>query len=402
MTTSIAIVIPTRNRADLAVAAIRSLLSFDDPRLRHVVVSNNSSDAEEVRRLEEFCAAANDARLLHLRPPRALTMAENWDFATQQALDRTGATHFALHYDRRISKRELPALFDLVDRWPERTITYLLDLLLPQDDRYALFPPRWSGGVYEIRTSCAVQLASQGRLTDLWQSFPVLVNAVTPRAVIERVRSRFGDVCASTSPESCFGFRLSALEERYLHFDRSLGVHYAFARSNGLGYIRGDGSGSYGDFMRLLGERPWLDAAPIPGLSLGQNSFYHEYAAARRAAPEARFPEIDMHGYMNDLARGLPWIADPAKRAEMRELLVKHGWRGEASAQPAAESAPPRWIDRLRWRLGFLRADHLPLRWNRTLNFRDEQRALRYALTVPPPRLAENHSLAPLEPVRVS
>jgi glycosyltransferase involved in cell wall biosynthesis len=402
MTSSIAIVIPTRNRADLAIAAIRSLLAYDDARLRYVVVSNNSSEPEEVRRLEAFCAQSGDARLLHVRPPRALTMAENWDFAAQQALDRTEATHFAMHYDRRLSKPELPAVFDLVDRWPDLTITYLLDILLPQQDRYTLHRMPGSGGVYAVRTARAVQVASQGGLTDLWQSFPVLVNAVTPRAVMERVRRRFGDVCASSSPESCFGFRLAAIEERYLHFDRSLGVHYAFARSNGMGYLRNDTSGSYADFMQLFGERPWLDAAPIPGMSLGQNSFYHEYEMARRAAPEARFPAIEMQGYLKDLARGLPWIADPERQAALRAMLAEHGWSWSGGLQ-AAESrrAEARRSTLRRW-LGFLRADYLPPRWNRTLSFRDERKALRYALTVPSPHLAQNDSLAPLEPVRLS
>jgi hypothetical protein len=258
----------------------------------------------------------------------------------------------------------------------------------PYESRFLLQQMAWSGGVYEILTSRALQLASHGLLTDLWQAFPVLVNGVTPRAVIERVRSRFGDVCASTSPESCFGFRFSALEERYLHFDRALGIHYAATRSNGMSYLRNDSSTAFADFRRLIGDRPWLDAAPIPGVSLGQNIFYHEYSVVRRETGDAKFPPIEMEGYLNDLARGLRMIRDAAKRAEMRGLLVKHGWRGEAPQMP----------DDPRGLLGRLRRKQALSR----IGFGTERQALRALQEHPLPPVAENDSLALLEPVRVS
>lgn len=404
MKTSVAIVIPTRNRADLAIAAIRSLLASSDPRLLHVIVSNNSSEPEHVRQLADFCAHSADARLVHIRPPRPLPMAEHWDWATQQALERSGATHFALHYDRRVSTPRLRRLFELTERWPDVAITYLLDAVYPLPPRFVVQQPAWTGDLYEIRTSTALQVAARGMLTDRWQSFPVLVNCVTPRAVIDRVRERFGDVCASTSPESCFGFRLCATEERYLHFDAALGTHYGYARSNGLGYVRGETSGTFADFVRLFGDRPWLEAAPIPGLSLGQNTFYNEYALVRREAGTERFPPIEMDGYLRDLARGLAWLSDPARRAGMREVLVRHGWTGDAAEHDVVPAAPPSpsLTERLRNALARLRADRLPLRRGSlsAIGFNEEARAVRYAQTFPPPPVAENGLLAALEPVR--
>ena len=379
MSTSVAIVIPTRNRADLAIDAIRSLLAIDDPRLSHVVVSNNSSEEEDVRQLAEFCERSADARLVHLRPPRALGMAEHWDWAAQQALEQTEATHLALHYDRRVSKPELRLLFEAAAQQPDMAITYLLDTVYPVPPRFDVHQLPWSGGLYEILTSNAVRLASRGLLTDLWQVFPVLVNCVTPRAVFERVRRRFGDLCASTSPESCFGFRLCAVEERYLHFDMPLGIHYGLARSNGMSYLRGEVSGPFADFVRLLGDRPWLDAAPIPGLSLGQNTFYHEYARVQR---EAGFPPIEMDGYLKDLSRGLPAIGDPKKRSEMQNVLAKHGWIGKKTAAPSLVTR--------------LRAFLTPAR----SGFAREALALDHARSHPRPPVADNDFLAPLQPLR--
>ncbi|MDQ3283962.1 MAG: glycosyltransferase family 2 protein [Acidobacteriota bacterium] len=396
MTTSVAVVVPTRNRADLAIAAIHSLLAIRQSRLRHVIVSNNSSEPHHVQKLEQFCRRSNDARLLHVRPPRALGMAEHWDWAIEEALVRSDATHIALHYDRRISRPDLAQVLDLSARWADVPITYALDVVYPLNGRFFVQQMPWSGAVYEIRTARALELAARGLLTDLWQAFPVLVNCVTPRTVIERVRARFGNVCNSTSPESCFGLRFAAVEERYLHFDKAAGIHYAMGRSNGMGYVRQDGSATFADFTKLWGDRPWLDAAPLPGVSLGQNSFYHEYALVRRQCGDAKLPPIEMKGYLEDLARGLNWIAEPAKRAEMRNLLIQHGWREQNA------DVPEKRADTLRGKFARFLIDHLPLaRRSAASGYSRETTALHYAQKHPIPPVAHNDFIAPLQPLRV-
>ena len=403
MTASVAIVIPTRNRSDLAIAAIESLLPISDGRLKRIIVSNNSSEPADVRRLARHCERLADRRLLHIRPPGPLGMAEHWDWAIGQAFESTDATHFALHYDRRVSKPELPMIFDVAAERPDVPVTYLLDMVHPMPTRFFAHHMPWTGGVYEIRTARAVELASSGRLTDLWQAFPVLVNCLTPRSVLQRVRARFGDYCASTSPESCFGFRYCAVAQTYLHFDRPLGVHYGSALSNGMGYLRGDSSGAFADFIRLRGERPWLDAAPLTGLSLGQNSFYHEYETVRRSAGEGLFPPIEMQGYLNDLARGLVWIADPAGRSETRALLLSHGWRNDEDSEqrlPPPRRRAKEWF----WnKLDLLRADFLSMKPADlcAIGLKSEARALRHARQHERPASASEEFIAPLKPIRL-
>jgi len=395
MTSSVTIVIPTRNRASLAIAAIRSLLAMDHPRLACIIVSNNSSDPAQAGALAQYCEAIGDPRLIHIAPPRALGMADHWDWATQQALERSATSHFALHYDRRISLPDFALALDLTARWPERPITYLLDILYPALGRFFVRQTPWSGGLFEIATRRALDLASQGLLTGLWQAFPVLVNCLTPRSVLERVRDRFGSICASTSPESCFGFRFAAIAETYLHLDRALGIHYGYGDSNGMGYMRGDVSGTFGDFMRLHGDRPWLDAAPIPGFSLGQNSFYHEYALVQREAGSERFPPIDRAGYLADIAGGLAWIADPGPRAAAEEVLRRHGWDGSPGpVVPAIPPPAPFAVRARRWRADHLRVSAEDLA---TTGLKSEPRALHWAKRLRVPA-TPGGQLQPLNP----
>src|SRR6476659_7183748 len=95
-------VIPTRHRAALAISAIESLLA--QPNDVAIVVSDNSSSEEQVQQLAAFCRGIDDPRLFYIRCSPVLPMPDHWDWALQQALARTDATHFGVHYDRKLWK----------------------------------------------------------------------------------------------------------------------------------------------------------------------------------------------------------------------------------------------------------------------------------------------------------
>jgi hypothetical protein len=195
-----------------------------------------------------------------------------------------------------------------------------------------------------------------------------------------------------------FLFRFSAVEARYLHFDAALSVMYAFGFSNGQGYYRRDTGGTFGDFMKLWGDRPWLDAAPIPGLTLGINVAFHEYNLVQRVAGQAAFPPIEMEGYLRELAKGLAYIGDEGTRAELRAVLEEHGWRAEAPAKPR-----PRWR-RIAGRLArplrrMLRGRSNVLDPNH--RFITEAESVDYLLRHPLPPVPHNRLLTILDPVEV-
>jgi glycosyltransferase involved in cell wall biosynthesis len=326
------LVIPTRNRAALAIAAIRSLLPQADADIE-ILVSDNSSSSEEARQLEAFVRGCGDVRVAYVRPPRELRMAAHWDWAAEQALARTHATHIGVQYDRKLWKPD--ALRGVVAACAvnaRATVTYGCDLSMPTPNgRDAIVYPG-SGKLYEIRTERIVELTSRARIGELEQAFPVFSNCIVPRGTLERMRDRFGSICDSAVPDSAFAFRFCAVEERYFHFDRAPVVAYSYEKSNGLAYFRGDTSGTYGDWIELWRGDPWIDAAPIPNLPLGQNVMFHEYVLVQRRVGDERFPPIDFAAYMRVLALGLPIIEDAALRAELQSVLERHGWREERPA----------------------------------------------------------------------
>src|SRR5213079_1148751 len=98
MTLSLAIGIPTRNRAELAITAVDSVLRAGRREVG-VVVSDNSTDHGEAARLEELCAARGPA-VRYLRPPEPLPMAAHWEWLWGAIEHEAGASHVAYLTDR--------------------------------------------------------------------------------------------------------------------------------------------------------------------------------------------------------------------------------------------------------------------------------------------------------------
>lgn len=384
----LALVLPTRHRASFAISAIRSLLSQSGCELS-VIVSDNSSSEDEVRRLEQYCRENNDPRLLYVRSAAVLPMPAHWDWALDQAMSRTDATHFGIQYDRKLWKpRHLRFLADACAYAPDTLVTYGCDFTYPARSRVGCWQSPASGKLYEMRTQSVLELTSRGMIYEMGHAFPVLSNCMIPRAILERVRIRFGDICNSSTPDTAFAFRFCALEQRYLHLDRATVIVYAFEYSNGRSLFRFETGGTWDDFARLWGDRPWAGAAPISDLRVGQNVSFHEYNLVRHAVGDERFPPIDRDGYLRELARALTFIEDPARKAEVRAVLEAHGW---------TEDAPPPRRPLYRRALSQLLRPFRP----RERTFATDDAAIQHLLDHAQPLVSHNPLLDPMQPAEV-
>jgi hypothetical protein len=322
---TIAAVIPTRNRAALAMAAVRSLLAQDCA--IEIFLSDNSDSPDELR---AFCR--NEPGVHYLRPERTLAMGEHWDWGMRQAMERSGATHFTLHYDRKYSKPNAwSALAAVAASAPGVLVSYSFDSVNDDPPPLRLWQPPWTGKVYEVQCATIAALLAAGRILAAGNALPVLTNCFVPREILSDIADRFGDICNSTGPDSAFLARFLTVRDSFLYCDRTIAVTYAPHRSAGAGLFRRSG-GDFPDWQQTLGERPLFDAAPIPGLTLGQNILFHEYELVRRAT--GRLPPIDQAGYLDELGRTLSWVRDRETREVLHRVLVEHGWKGKPLPLP--------------------------------------------------------------------
>jgi hypothetical protein len=310
---AIAVVIPTRNRASYAIGAVRSLL--DQKISLDIFVSDNSTNPDQLR---DFCRG--EPRVRYLRPSAELSMGEHWDWALRQAMALSPASHFAIHYDRKLSKPGVWAdLAAAESKRPDLLMTFPVDFVAHHPPPLRVWQTPWTGRLFLVRTARVAELLSKGQVEAISHALPVLSNCVVPRAVLQSILERFGNLCSSTGPDIAFMIRFLALNDRYVHFDRAAGILYGSVRSNGLGYLRGSG-GDYADFLKLWGDRAWLQASPVPGVAVGSNMLFHEYELVRRETGDS-LPPLDLAGVLNDLGGGLRWVHDPRMKAHLRGIL---------------------------------------------------------------------------------
>lgn len=379
----IAVLIPTRHRDILAMNAVRTLQEQDCA--IEIFVSDNSAAPGA---LQAFCRRAN---VHYLRSARELPVAEHWDWALHQLLEHTTATHVMLQHDRKWTKpRSLGAIEALAARRPETLITFGTDAITEIPPPRRLWQMPWTGRTFRIRTARAASVIAQARVAESSHALPILATCIVPRSVLHAMAGRFGDICRSTGPDIAFMARFLALYDDYLHFDAAPGILYAAHRSTNMGYFRGSG-GDFADFLKLHGERAWLDAAPVPGLTLGSNMLFHEYELVRRATGD-RLPPLDRDACLRELAAGLQWVAEPRRSALARALGV----------QPGLPAPARTWRATLHEKRTLLRARlGGPPPAITGFAFRNDATALRHALRYPRARQESHEHLDLLEPEEV-
>lgn len=390
MSATIAVVIPTRNRPEEAKLALTSLVA-QSPRPDIYLCDNSALDEP----LRSFCKGLPG--VTYLRPETELAMGLNWDWGLREAMRLSPASHFNVHYDRKVSKPEAWSLLaSAATRFPDTVLSFPIDHVGHVPPPLRLWQGPWTGKMYRISLPELAVSISQGLTSEIAPALPILSNCVVPRRILNAMIDRFGTVCDGVGPDTVFLARLMTLEPDYIHVDQTFGVLHTSVRSNGLGYMRNKG-GDFKDFMDLM-HVPYLDAAPIPGLSLGFNMLYHEYEMVRRETGDA-LPQLERAAIMHDISKGLLWIEEPELVAEYSAILRREGWVGQAP-EPYVPYSPQsaRYQRNTVWRMRLSRYRPPNICG---FTFRNDAQAIKWALRHPRQPEAEPDHLAKLNMVEV-
>ena len=327
------IVIPTRNRADIAQAALRSVLAAGLPGVR-VIVSDNSSDPVEAETLRAACASLCGEQLAYVRPPQPLAMTAHWSWALEQALADPSVEHVGYLTDRMLFARgELEHVLAAVDAAPQLIVSYNHEHIDDLREPVRVVPIEWSGRLLAIESRALLLTAARGGRHG---AVPRMLNTVVPRAVLEAVRARFGSVFASVAPDFAFAFRALATVERIAFLDRPVLLEHSTRRSNGTSVSRGIASPDGVDFLRLAGDAMFADA-PVAQLQTISNAVFNEYCFVRAEAPDA-LPPLLRRDYLARIAADVAEIEDPALAARTLEQLRALGWTARDERQARART----------------------------------------------------------------
>lgn len=318
------IVIPTRNRSDIAKNAIRSVIEQPNCDVR-VLVSDNSTQPQQIQDLKQFCEALQDPRLHYVRPPAALSMAAHWDWAIAHALQAYDASHFLYLTDRMMFKPlELEGVLDRAAVYPDKIVSYNHDRIVDDKTPIRIEQQVHTGKLLEIKTLRLSYLYAQ---SIFHHGFPRMLNCIVPRAVFNRIHARFGNIFTSIAPDFLFCCRCIEMEDSILYYDRSPIFHYALNRSHGASVTRGEMTPANIDFTANLPVDNSIRnyATPIPQLITATNAIFNEYLIFKNETQSSRFFEIDLQQYLRVNAEEISEVVDTNLRAEMLALLETGG-----------------------------------------------------------------------------
>ena len=361
------VVIPTRNRAALAAKAIRSVLDQRLPGVK-VLVSDNSTSADEIATLSDFCSAHSSEVLDYIRPPQPLPMASHWEWVIEHALAGNFA-YYTFLTDRMIFKKNaLAAALSISQKIGDKVVCYMHDSVDDYANPVVIHQNRWTGNVFEVSAAHLLTLAANSVMYD--PSFPRMLNCIVPREHFPEIKRRFGSIFESVAPDWTFCFRTLAVVESVVFYDKSVLIHYAADKSNGASQTRGVQNDAMRDFIKDLGSSSLSAMAPIPEIPTVWNTIISEYCSVKAATNLEKFIPINMQLYIEALARGVAWMENAQLRAEMKAILVRHGWTEKedrlGSVETGAEESHAGIVNKLCHVLGnltrFLRSDRsLPL-----------------------------------------
>jgi len=315
------VVIPTRNRADLAQRALASVLA-QEPACK-VLVSDNSTDSAQREPLAAACAAAG-GRVRYVCPPAPIPMAPHWEWARKAAQEDTRATHLTYLTDRMVF---LPgALADLhaaAAAFPDEAISGYEDVV--EDHRRPVRVTRHpcSNELVRVRSEHLLALVRHGQLA---VGLPRMLNTIAPRTLLDAIEDRFGTVFDSIAPDFCFTFKTLVVADTCVVWDRSLRLHSGLDRSNGRAQMRGIASADSRDFDAETGAAGFAPATPLPGVATICNAALNEYFEVMRSSRDPRLRPIPAHHYLGRLAEDTPLLEDPSLRSATEAQLRDAGW----------------------------------------------------------------------------
>lgn len=317
------VVIPTRNRAELTMNAIRSVLAQEGCAVQ-VLVSDNSTEPAQLESLAGFCTDLADARVRYVRPPMSLNMPEHWDWAVELAL-QSDSSHFTILSDRMVFKAgQLKTVAEIAGRWPDKILCYMHDMVVDFAPPYSVEQHAWTGKLYEVTSARLLTLSAESVMYD--GSTPRMLNCLVPRSVLEAIRERFGNIFSSISPDWIFCYRALEVVDSILFFNKAVLVHYALGQSNGQSGHRGIKNRANEDFHKTL-RKPMNSDAPFPEIMTVWNAIISEYCFTKQEAQSDKFPELNIEKYIQALAVGISRIEDPELRREMEQKLSARGWK---------------------------------------------------------------------------
>lgn len=321
----LAILIPTRNRGELACRSALSVVKSHTRLPVDVIISDNSTDGGESAIIDAFLAEQAPRGVSLIRPSAPMPMTEHWQWAIAHAMSNHDASHFFILTDRMLFKEgALSNLLAVAEKYPEELISFTYDRIDDYSRPISYLPLPRTGLLYRMDTRNLLRLTAD---MVFYSCLPRMLNCIAPREMLQAVSRKYGAVFASISPDYCFCYRVLGMVSSMLYYDKSLLVNYASDRSNGASFSRGIATRDSVDFERNIAAPVLNGEAPVPGIRTVGNAVIHEYCSVRKQSADGSYPEVALRPYLDYLAGEVAAFLDSDAEFSAKKILADEGWR---------------------------------------------------------------------------
>lgn len=344
MSLPLTIVIPTRNRADLAQNAAESCLI---QRLTgdRVIISDNSTLEEHSVRLQVFCKQSDTE---YVRPDKPCSMSAHWSWLLSRAISGEWGDRLILLTDRMVFKSgALQDLRRIATKFPMETVVYPIDAVRDDELPIRLLLHDWTGRLARVPSEKAITLLLRAAMP---LCVPLLLNTMVPVSSLRRMAEFYPIICDTIAPDYSFCLKFLDTHDHYIFFDKPILLQYALGRSNGRSFTSGRNTPERQDFLQNLPPATKMNQlAPIPEIPVAANTAAHEYVSMTRRRTLRIFPPLDLPAYYEALRHQILQIEDERERNRLLELLPP-STNGSPKTPFAARSR--RLLRRILWPIG--------------------------------------------------
>jgi len=301
MTPRLSVIIPTRERSDVLIHTLRTLVSQNYVDCEIVISDNHSKD--NTRKIVE---SFSDSRIRYINTGRRISMSANWEFALNHV---RGAYVTCLGDDDGFIPDALARAMSLLETskadalvwekieycWPDYAIENMKNWISLKNREYS---------IQVIHGRKKLRQVIRGR--EAYTKLPCLYNGIIRKALIDRLKSNSinGVLFNSIAPDVFSGIVLSQVVESYLCTDYPFSVNGASRHSTGISFMRQPSGSSHntpkGQFLnenQCKYDQRILISPSILSIVMG------EYMQAKRYLPSLCLPEPSWRKYVLTLIK---------------------------------------------------------------------------------------------------
>lgn len=309
--TFFSIIIPTRNRPELLVSAISSVVSQTFLDREIIVVDNSDNDYSVLNR--KICESFKE--VVYIRTG-GLNMADNWDYAFSQA----SGEYVCLLSDRLkwASATLLKRAYEAIEITDASVITWKWC----NDPVSGCLPVKRSGLLGLFSSEDILNSFNNMDWITYTYMAPRGLNSIAHKNVLSKIRDRVGRVCLLTSPDYTSSFNILLATEFIAHVDENEVYSGGGEVSNGQKNTNNYAS-SKASLVALDVDEKYFDALPLKFMTV-RNSLVADYMnVTRKWGVGRRFTNLNVAGYFDWVKADILQLTE-TPRQEVVELVVKY------------------------------------------------------------------------------